>query len=670
MLPVELAALAAGLLLGLPPVAVAAGGRRWVSGFVYGASGALCAGVLLIGLVALTGGAADSALVLPLGLPWLGAHLRLDALSAFFLVVLGLGGAVTSLYAIGYGRHEHGPGRVLPFYPAFLGAMALVLLADDAFTFLLSWEVMSLLSWALVLARHREAEAREAGFVYLVMAGFGTMALLLAFGLLAGADGGYAFAAMREVERAPATVAVILGLMLVGAGSKAGVAPLHVWLPLAHPAAPSHVSALMSGVMTKVAVYGLIRVAFDLLGPVAWWTSPGVILLGAVTAVLGILFATLEADIKRALAYSTIENIGVIVMALGLALAFRANGMAAAAALAFTAALFHVFNHMVFKSLLFMGAGAVLTATGRRDLDGLGGLIHRMPKTSFLVLVGVTAISALPPLNGFVSEWLVFQAVLRSPELPQAVLQLVVPAAGGLLALAAALVAATFVRLYGVGFLGRPRTEAARTALEVDRCSIAAMGILAALCVLAGMVPGVALDALAPVSQALIGDRLPAQVDQPWLTLVPVAATRSSYNGLLMLAFATFAASAAAWAVHRFASRELRRGPAWDCGFPSADPTTQYGAGSFAQPLRRVFGTTLLRARETVDMPAPGDMRPARHEVHVSDPVWDGAYLGIADLVGALATRANRLQFLTIRRYLTLVFLSLVLLLLGLALWS
>jgi formate hydrogenlyase subunit 3/multisubunit Na+/H+ antiporter MnhD subunit len=667
----DVAAFAAGLLLALGPAAVAAARRSGGATAVYAASAALCAVLFLTGLLTLIRDG-DATLVLPLGLPWLGAHLALDALSGFFLAVLGLGGGAASLYAIGYGRHEPEPERVLPFYPAFLGAMALVLLAEDAFTFLLSWEVMSLLSWALVLAHHREAAAREASFVYLVMACFGTMALLLAFGLLAGADGGYAFASIRAVERPPATAAIVLGLMLLGAGSKAGVAPLHVWLPLAHPAAPSHVSALMSGVMTKVALYGLIRVVFDLVGPLAWWTSPAVILLGAVTAVLGILFATLEADMKRALAYSTIENIGVIVMALGLALAFRANGMAAAAALAFTAALFHVFNHMVIKSLLFMGAGAVLTATGRRDLDGLGGLIHRMPATSFLMLVGVTAISALPPLNGFVSEWLVFQAVLQSPELPQAVLQLTVPAAGGLLALAAALVAACFVRLYGVGFLGRPRTEAARTAGEVDRFSLAAMGILAALCVLAGIVPGIALDALAPAAEAALGpgDRLPPQIGQPWLTLVPVAETRSSYNGLLVLAFIALSASTTAWAVHRFASRELRRGPAWDCGFPSTDPATQYGAGSFAQPIRRVFATTLLRAREQVVMPPPGDPRPAHLTLEMTDLAWTGIYLRIADVVGALATRANRLQFLTIRRYLSLVFLSLVLLLLGLALWS
>jgi hydrogenase-4 component B len=670
MSSVELAAFAAGSLLGLAPPAVAAGRRRGVSALIYGASGAFCAVLLLTGLAALLGNGAEAKLALPFGLPWLGAHLRLDALSAFFLVVIGLGGGVTSLYAIGYGRHEHEPQRVLPFYPAFIGAMALVVLADDTFTFLISWEVMSLLSWALVLTHHRDAATREAGFVYLTMAGFGTMALLLAFGLMAGPDGGYAFEAIRAVERSPAAAAVILTLVVVGAGSKAGLAPLHVWLPLAHPAAPSHVSALMSGVMTKVAVYGFIRVVFDLLGPVAAWTSPAIIVLGAVTAVLGILFATMDGDAKRVLAYSTIENIGVIFAALGLAMAFRANGMTALAALAFSAALFHIFNHMVFKSLLFMAAGAVLTATGRRDLDGLGGLIHRMPVTAFLALVGVTAISALPPLNGFASEWLLFQAVLQSPELPQSSLQLLVPAAGGMLALAAALAAACFVRFYGVAFLGRPRSDAAAEAVDVDRFSLAAMSVLAGLCALAGIMPGAILDLISPTVNAMLGGRLPPQLGEPWLTLVPIAESRSTYSGLLVLLFITFSASVSAWLVHRYASRALRRGPAWDCGFPQADPATQYGAGSFAQPLRRVLGTTLLLAREEVDMPEPGDIRPARHSVHTTDLAWRGLYLPIAATVGALATRLNGLQFLTIRRYLSLVFLSLILLLVGLTIWN
>ena len=320
-------------------------------------------------------------------MPWLGAHFRLDALSAFFLVVVDLGALGASLFALGYGEHETAPQRVLPFYPAFLAGMNLVVLADDAFTFLFSWEFMSLTSWALVMSHHRVPDNVRAGYVYLVMASFGTLALLLAFGLLAGPDGLYTFdadarrASVRDARRAGRCM-----LALIGAGSKAGLVPLHVWLPLAHPAAPSHVSALMSGVMTKVAVYGFVRIVFDLAGAPAWWWSIVVLALGGVTAVMGVLYALMQHDLKRLLAYHTVENIGIIFIGLGLALAFKAHGMRFAAALAFTAALLHVFNHSLFKSLLFFGAGAVLTATGERDMEHLGGLIHRMPQTAFVFL--------------------------------------------------------------------------------------------------------------------------------------------------------------------------------------------------------------------------------------------------------------------------------------------
>jgi hydrogenase-4 component B len=530
--------------------------------------------------------------------------------------------------------------------------------------------VMSLLSWALVLAHHKSEETRRAAYVYLTMAAFGTMALLLAFGLLAGPTGAYSFEAIRAAPRGPLLTAAILGLMLIGAGSKAGLVPLHVWLPMAHPAAPSPVSALMSGVMTKVALYAFLRVAFDLLGPAPWWAAPVLITLGATTAVLGILLAVIEADMKRLLASSTIENIGVIFAAVGLAMAFRSSGMASAAALALAAALFHAFNHMAMKSLLFLGSGATLNATGTRALDRLGGLIHRMPATAALMLLGVTAIAALPPLNGFASEWLVFQAVLLSPALPQASLQMLVPAAGGLLALAAALAAAAFVRLYGVAFLGRPRSDAAREAREADRPTLAAMALLAALCIFAGLLPGLVLDALAPVTAQLAHASLPVQSDQPWLTLVPVTAARGTYNGLLFGLFIALSAGFAALGVHRFASRRLRRAPAWDCGFPLDAPDTQYGAGSFAQPLRRVLGTPLLGAREKVEMPPPGDLSAARLTVSAADPAWARLYAPLATGVERLSTQANRFQFLTIRRYLSLVFASLVLLLLGLALWG
>jgi formate hydrogenlyase subunit 3/multisubunit Na+/H+ antiporter MnhD subunit len=610
-----------------------------------------------------------STAVLPLGLPWIGAHFRLDALSTFFLVVVNFGGAMASLYGLGYGRHESAPHRVLPFFPAFLAGMNLVVLADDAFTFLLSWEFMSLASWALVMAHHREQDNARAGYIYLVMASFGTLALLLAFGLLSGPGGSYTFEAMRAASPTPLVTAFVLALMLLGAGSKAGLVPLHVWLPLAHPAAPSHVSALMSGVMTKVAVYGFIRVIFDLLGEPVWWSGIVVLFLGGLTAVLGILCALMEKDLKRLLAYSTIENVGVIFVSLGLALAFKANAMPSAAALALTAALFHVLNHSFFKSLLFFGAGAVLTATGERNMENLGGLIHRMPLTSFAFLVGCVAISALPPFNGFVSEWLAFQAILQSPDLSQWGLKVMVPAVGGLLALSAALAAACFVKAFGITFLGRPRTVAVERAHEVDRYSLTAMFILAALCLLAGVLPGLVIDGLSSVTLPLIGSRMPVQMAQPWLSIVPIAASRSSYNGLLVFLFIAFSASAAAYVIHRFASHAIRRGPAWACGFPDVVPSSQYTAVSFAQPIRRVFGTFVFRARETVEMPPPGETGPARLNVEMHDVIWETLYLPIGKALDFATDHLNHLQFLTIRRYLTLVFLFLIILLLVLALW-
>jgi hydrogenase-4 component B len=519
------------------------------------------------------------------------------------------------------------------------------------------------------MAHHREPGNARAAFVYIVMASFGTLSLLLGFGLLAGPDGLYAFADMRSRGDTPMVAGLVLVLALLGAGSKAGLVPLHVWLPLAHPAAPSHVSALMSGVMTKVAIYAFVRIVFDLLGSPAWWWAVPVLTIGGITAVIGVLHALMQRDLKRVLAYSTIENVGLVFVGLGLALAFASNGFPAAAALALTAALFHVFNHALFKSLLFFGAGAVLTATGERNMERLGGLIHRMPVTSLVVLVGCVAISALPPLNGFASEWLAFQAILLSPQLPQWGLKLLVPAIGALLALAAALAAACFVRTYGIVFLGRPRDAAAADAREVDRWSLAAMCILALLCLLVGIVPGAVIDALAPVVEGLVHARMPEQLGIPWLSTIPIAESRSSYNGLLVFVFVTASASLAAFAIHRLASHAVRRAPAWDCGFPNAGLATQYTADSFSEPVRRVFGSYVFRAREEVDMPPPGDLRPAKFAVETHDLAWEFIYRPLAAAVNGAADRLNRLQFLTIRQYLSLVFFALVSLLLVLALW-
>ena len=395
-----------------------------------------------------------------------------------------------------------------------------------------------------------------------------------------------------------------------------------------------------------------------------------VLALAGITCVMGVLYALMQHDLKRLLAYHTVENIGIIFVGLGLALAFKAHGMASAAALALTAGLLHVFNHSIFKSLLFFGAGAVLTATGERDMEHLGGLIHRMPQTAFVFLVGCAAISALPPLNGFVSEWLTFQAILLSPELPSWGLKFLVPAVGALLAMSAALAAACFVKAFGVTFLGRPRTPAAEHAHETDRCSLAAMFCFAALCLVAGILPGLFIDALAPVAEALVGERMPVQ------TRRRVAVDRADRREPQLLQ------RAAGLRVHRCSRVRSPRSrstgspptscaaaPAWDCGYPDASPATQYTADSFAQPIRRVFGTVVFRAREHGEMPPPGDMRPARLVVVVRDLIWDALYAPVAAGVSAISERLNHLQFLTIRQYLSLVFGALVTLLLVLAIW-
>ncbi len=653
--------------------------QKWSGAVVYGGSSMVAVVALSAALLQLaTGISPRPSMVLPLGLPWVGMSFSTDTLSASFLIIINLGGVAASLYALGYGRHEREPWRVLPFYPVFLAAMNLVLIAADAYSFLIFWEFMSLTSWALVMVHHGEAETRTAGIVYLLMASAGTLALLLAFGLLAGAHGSYDFAAIRATHQPSWIGDTVMFLALIGAGSKAGLVPLHVWLPRAHPAAPSQVSALMSGVMTKVAIYAFIRLVFDLAGPPAWWWGLIVLITGGIAAVLGVLYALMEEDIKTILAYSTIENIGLIFVGLGLALAFKADGLLAAAALAFTAALFHAFNHALFKSTLFFGAGAVQHATGSRLLSQLGGLIHRMKISAVPMLVAAMAISSLPPFNGFASEWLILQAILLSPAMPQLGLKLAVPAVGALLALAASLAAACFVRFYGFAYLGKPRSVGAAEAQETDGFSCTAMSGLAVLCLAAGLLPGFVIDLLAPAAQSLLGAHMPTQEGLSWLTIIPISASRSSYDPLLIFIFITVSGSLAVLALHRYGSHVVRRAPFWGCGYagledelsPGVVIGTQYSPSGFAQPIRRVFANLVFQARDKVTMPGPGETVPAEFASTWRDPVWAAVYTPLISAISRVADCANQLQYLTIRRYLGFVFIALIALLIWVALWS
>ncbi len=606
---------------------------------------------------------------LPIGLPSIGLHFRLDGLSAFFGLIVNIGIFAASVYGVGLGEHDLSK-RIEPFYAAFCAAMNVVLLADDAFGFLFFWELMSLSSWMLVVSRHEDEDSRKAGYVYLVMAAIGTTALLFAFGGMAGAGGGYAFDTIRASQLTPLVSALVLAAALIGTASKAGIMPLHAWLPLAHPAAPSHVSALMSGVMTKVAIYAIIRVVFDLLGDPLWWWSLPFIILGVATAVGGLLYAVQDQDLKRLLAYSTIENVGIIFAGIGLAIAFKSSGIRYAAAVAMAAALIHSLNHSWFKSLLFLGAGAVYHATGRKDLDGLGGLIHRMPKTAFYWLIGALSISALPPFNGFVSEWLLFQAVLVGPVFPEPILRFLSPVVGAMLALAAGLAAACFVRAFGTVFLGRPRSTEASDAHEAPFSQTSAIGLLAVLCALGGLFGGFTAYAIGPLLTTLAGSGLMQLGEGPTpFSLIAFDEARAIYDAPTIALFVAISAFATMAAVHLLASKKTRRSPAWDCGFPDASPATQYTASSFSQPLRRVYGGIVFSAKENVDMPPPGEIRPGRFLVRYSDYLWRYLYLEPAEALWSLSKQFNAIHFLTIRRYLVLMFCTLITLLIITATW-
>src|SRR6266404_814852 len=404
-------------------------------------------------------GQTAQSIVLPLGLPDLPFHLRLDALSAFFLLLLGATAAGISVFSAGYFRASEGsaPGLLCLQYHTFLAAMACVLIADDAYVFMVAWETMALASFFLVTTDHRIPEIRRAGFLYLLIAHIGALAILLCFGVLQGDTGDYSFGSMRSVTLQAAWPSIAFLLALAGFGAKAGLLPLHIWLPEAHPAAPSPVSALMSGVMLKTAIYGLLRVTFDLLNGQLWWWGVVALVFGLASALFGVIFATVQTDMKRLLAYSSIENIGIIVAGIGLTILFKSYDKTLLAALTLTATLYHALNHAFFKSLLFLATGAVLHATQERSLGKLGGLIHRMPWVAWLTLVGALAIAGLPPLNGFVSEWLLLQSFLFADQIPHSFINMLIPMGAALVALCAALAGYVIFTFLGVIFLGHSR---------------------------------------------------------------------------------------------------------------------------------------------------------------------------------------------------------------------
>ncbi len=621
------------------------------------------------------GGAFTIKLILPLGLPDLPFHLRIDPLAGFFITVICLLSFFVSVYSIGYIKGYLGRRpvtRLVIFYNLFLAGMLMVVLADDALFFLISWEVMAAASYFLVMFEDERIENRRAAFLYMIVAHVGAIAILLSFGVMAGlATGfesfnGYTFDAMREAQLPLSWATAAFLLAFFGFAAKAGVVPLHVWLPEAHPVAPSNVSALMSGVMLKTAIYGMVRVTFDLIGTYPWWWGAIVLILGLISAVLGVLYALMQNDLKRLLAYSSVENVGIILIGIGASMIFTSFQMPLLAALALIAGLYHTMNHAMFKGLLFMGAGSVLHATNERNMEQMGGLIHRMPWTAALFLIGCVSISALPPFNGFVSEWLMFQAFLLSPALPSPLLKLLIPLGAALLALTGALAAACFVKAFGVTFLGHWRGHHMPRVHEANWPMRTGMILAALTCLVLGVLPTFFIDWMDIIPEQLVGTKISASSGvYGWLWLAPVARERASYSGTIVF-IGILLVVVAVYLILHVKPGAIHRAPIWDCGFGKLNQRMQYSATAFSMPLRRIFGFLFI-IRERVKLSPRGlyTAVPKRlnYYLRVRDRSWGWLYRPIVEFSFWVSRQVGRLQQGRIQAYLIYSFITIIVLL-------
>jgi len=645
--------------------------RRWLPGL-------LCA-VSLLGAL-LEFGASLTALfvrtelswTLASGVPYLRYTVRLDPLSAYFNLALSLLAASVSVYSAGYiGRSSvrKSPGLFCALLNLLLLSLTLVFTASNILFFLIVWELTAVAAYFLVVFDHESAEARKGGLLYLLMSRGGTGMLLIGFLLLASAARSMDFAALHGIgqQLPPALAAIAFLLLFLGFGVKAGIIPVHIWLPAAHPVAPSNISALMSGILIKAGIYGMARVFFDFYGTVPVWAGMTVLVVGVVSGLLGVLYALMEHDLKRLLAYHSIENIGIILMGFGSALLFRSFGHPQLAALALVAGLFHTLNHGVFKCLLFLGAGGVVHATHTRNMEEMGGLIRRMPSSALYFLIGAIAISGLPPLNGFVSEWFTYQALLAGFGATPALTRMAFPIAGALLALTAALAAACFVKAFGITFLALPRSERAENAQEVPLLMRSGMAILAVACVLLGLGATWFLPVFDPITQGIFGVAIsPDLVAGNGLLLTAGSTGRGSVS-TVVIALALVALGAIPlllWLVWGRKSARLS-GPTWDCGLPGLTAENEYTATAFSKPLRMIFAALFRPRREIqTEFEVSAYYPTAIHFESEIKPTFEThVYEPLRELVLSLASRMRRVQAGSIHVYLTYVFITLILLL-------
>ncbi len=625
------------------------------------AVGAVSAGLFGVALMAggstFTAGAGQVLGFVPIAL-------RYDGLSGALLLAFGLSAGAASLSIVGTKPRSRLEGAA---YPLFLGSIVLVLGASNAFAFLLAWEAMALLSALLVVGLRPSRSVASAGFLYLAMTHVATAALVVAFAILAGASGGSLdFEAWRAAAPGLAPVArdAVFVLVLIGFGTKAGAIPLHSWLPRAHPVAPSHISAVMSGIMIKAGIYGLIRIAIGVLGGGPDWWGVTILAVGAISAVLGVLYALMQHDLKRLLAYHSIENVGIILLGLGSALLLAAHGASELAALALAAVLFHTINHAVFKTLLFLGAGSVLHATGLRDLNRLGGLARAMPVTALAFGIGAASISGLPPFNGFASEWLVFQGLfgaVGAGAVPPLV-RLLIAAAIGALALTAALAVACFVKATGVTFLGLPRSAAASGAHETARPAQAAMACLAVACVALGVGAGPVIANLTAVSHATLGT-IATPATMAAVTAAPRSGETATYAAFALSLLVVVAVGGLAFLVSR-SRKAARRVDTWTCGI-APEPVFQYTATSYSKPIRLFFHRILRPEREVRVEYHAGTAFPKsiRYRSEVTLILEDRLFRPAHELSLRLADFARRLQGGAIQLYIAYIVVAVLVLL-------
>ena len=621
------------------------------------------------GVAVLTGSATFSAnypQLFPLG----GVRIDFDALSAVFTVATALVAVPASIYGIGYGAHGPSSRPAQAAYPLLVWSVMMVPAAGSASGLIAFWELMALSSLVLVLAEHKHnREARAAGQWYAAMTHLSLLAIVLALFVLAHEAGGGTFAAMRAgTDRVgPLAASVVFVLALVGFGAKAGVVPMHVWLPRAHPEAPSHVSAVMSGAMVKLGVYGVVRVGWDLLdGGPGWWGAL-VLAVGLASAMFGILHALISSDLKRLLAYSTTENVGLIFIGVGAAGLFASNGNRPLAAVALAAAMLHVINHAAFKGLLFLGAGSILTATGTRDLDHLGGLARRMPVTAATFAVGALAIAALPPLNGFVSEWLLLQSLVHSLPSNAAAVAVAMPVAVAVVALTGGLAAATFVKAFGTAFLARPRTVEADQAHESSRSMQFGMIALSTVCVALALAPTALAEPLQRASEVAGGlaDGRPIHTNGVYLRLSGIEAGLSPV--LLACGLCVMTLAVLAVARRGRARRTVRGVPAWGSGRTLQTARMEYTATSFAEPLQRVFDDVLHPEIDVnVDHYTESQhyVQAITFRLHTRDAFEQRFYLPLLAFVRAWGDRARQIQNGSIHRYVAYSLVTLVVVLL------